>query len=114
MRILVTLPENALVPLVIGSSNQPTITDTSGDTVSVRLTDASDATASPIEVGTASGAAAGTNVTVNLDLTTAGIAPGVWEVEAIADLGGVNEKTLIPNTTLGFPTYLRIHDLQAV
>ena len=115
MRILATLPENALVAMTIGTANHPTITDTSGETVTVRLTDASDASATPVEVGTASGAAAGTNITVNLDLTTSGIAVDkVYVIEAISDLTGPNPKTLIPSATTGFPAYVRIANIQAV
>jgi len=70
------------------------------------------ATPTPVEVGTAAGAAAGTAITINLDLATSGISAGTWTLEAVAARTGTNPKTLIPNVTTGFPYEILIVDIQ--
>lgn len=105
-----TFSEKALVTFTIGTTANPTTTDTTGDTVTVTLTEHNVSGASAVSVGTASGASAGTNIAVSLDLSTNGISPGLWELEAVADKDGTNPKTLIPNTTTGNPYIVRITD----
>ena len=109
-----TFIEQALVTFTIGTAADPTTTDTTGDTVTVTLTAHNAASPSAITVGTAAGAAAGTNIAVSVDLTTSGISSGLWELEAVADKDGANPKTLIPNTTTGFPYLVRIKPLSTV
>lgn len=108
------IPEKTLVPFTIGTTAKPTITNTATETVSVRISDYTASSPTPIEVGTASGAAAGTDITVNLDLATANVVPGLWEVEAVSDRAGSNPKTLIPNETTGFPFLIEIEALHQI
>jgi len=107
------IPLKSSVIWTIGTTANPTTTNTTGDTVTVKITNAEEVAPTPITIGTASGAAAGTNIAVTLDFATANVAAGLWELEAVADVGEVNPKVLIPNETTGFPYLIRIIDPQS-
>jgi len=112
VKIRAQLAEKSMATFTIGTTDHPTITDSNGDTVVVTLTQYDTAGAAAIEVETnASGAVAGTAIATILDLATSGIAPGFWELEAVADKNGANPKTLIPNNYTGFPYVIEIKAL---
>lgn len=101
------LYENKLAKLTIGSTDYPTITDTSSDTVEVRFIPYDQETQTPVTVeDDGVGKAAGTAVVLYcaLDLVT----PGIYEVEAGADLDATNPKLLLPNERTGYPYLVEV------
>jgi len=83
--------EDASVDLLLDTTSD----STSGKTLKAFLTNEA---GTEYQVGTASGAAAGTNITIALDLATAGITAGKWYTLRVgADLALSNKIGILPN-----------------
>lgn len=89
----------------IGPSNAPTKTDTSGDTISIKLIKYDDSSFTAVEVASVAGAAAGTAIVTDLDLSDNALVPGLYELEA---------DPLLPNEATGFPFLVEIQPLRSV
>lgn len=105
------LPEKATIPLTLGTAANPTVTDSSGDTVGAYLVNES---GTATLVGTASGAAAGTPFTINMDLSVSGIVPALYTLEVVSSINDANPETMVPNVTVGRPVYIRIFEVKAL
>ncbi len=110
MAIKAKVPQDALVVFTIGTTANPTVLSTASKTVSVRVR-RQGTPDTPTALGSAAGAAAGTNIAVSLDFSL--VPPGMYELEATADVGETNPIQLIPNETTGFP-YLVKHKDSAI
>ena len=91
-----------------------TITNTSVDTTSktVRVFVSTEGGGAGTELGSGSGAAAGTNIVINCDFAL--VAPGTYVMEVIADWGEANPITLIPNDLTGWPVLVEVHDIENI
>ena len=106
--IVQQLPIKDKIGLEIGDGKTTPKRSTSGKTVEAFLTSHRNGTQTSVKVGSVAGAAAKTKLTVNLDLASTGIVPGLYELEAIADAGGTNPITLLPNETVGVPLIVNL------
>ena len=60
----------------------------------------------PISVGNAAGAAAGSDVTIACDFGL--VTPGVYELEVVGDPTAANPVVLIPSTATEDPVYIQV------
>ena len=115
MIVQTELVQNRLAVLTLGDSDFPTITDTDGDTVVVYFTKHDTDGALPVKVETDGvGAAPGTDLALNCDLTLLTDGVGFYEVEVIADENGTNPKPLLPNEKSGYPYIVEIVDFKSI
>lgn len=63
------------------------------------------------EVGSTSGAAAGTSIAINFDFATSGISAGnTYKAEVIADPSGTNPIVMWPNADTADRIYFKVED----
>ncbi len=115
MTVQAELVEQRLAKLTIGTAVNPTITNTSGDTVVVYFTKHDTAGVSAVKVeADGTGAAAGTAIDLLCDLTLLTDGVGFYEVEVIADENGTNPKPLLPNDYSGYPYIVEVINFKAI
>lgn len=89
----------------------PTVATTQGaNTVGLYFTPQGGGTTTT--VGTATGAAADTEITINYDLS--GLDPGIYEWEVIADAAGSNPIVVLPDDNTGRPLLARINEVRKI
>lgn len=99
------IPENAAFPWTITNTEGAS---TDGQTVSMYAVDITDGTTTLL--GTGSGAAIGSDITINVDFS--GVDAGkTYEIQAAANVGGANPVVVVPNTKTANHVYAYVYNM---